>query len=339
MDASLEGQDGSTTETEVTETPNTEENNAEGSVTEDTSAGASGTEGELDADGKPIVAEWSPNFKFKYSEEGKKEQLEKEIDDLFKPLIKDANSEKTVKELFEKAHGLDLVKATNVKYKTQLDQIGDRWMKEVQPVMQGVQKLDAAVAKNDIRTVCDILGIDKKSVYKFVADELRYEEMSPADRKAVEAQRQAQTRAEQADNQNQDLVRQYQSTQVALRTLEMNQALNAPELSQIVKQFESACGPGSFKTEVIRAGQLAIATQKKDITVQEAINEVVKLYKPLLSGMAKTPPPGAGNPKAPAQKNVLPKIAGQNSSPARKEVSSLAELRELAKAANSVSLA
>src|SRR5688500_2643210 len=84
------------------ETPSTE---SESSVANDPAAEPAATPAPVAADtAQPAAPAYTPDFKVKIK--GK----EFEIDEMFRGLIKDADSEKKVKEFFEKAYGIDFVK-------------------------------------------------------------------------------------------------------------------------------------------------------------------------------------------------------------------------------------
>lgn len=279
------------------------------------------------ATGKPAAPAWQPNFKVKSYDK------EFEIDELFRGLIKDAETEKKVKEVFEKAYAIDVMKPKYQKAREENEKLRGSVEKEYQPLAKAVDEISALYAKGaasgELEGFFQKLQIPDEVLFKYVARRLDYTQLTPEQKAAYDRSVQAQSQTYQLEQQNQQLQAEVQTHQVQARTFEMNTVLAKPEVKEIADIVDSRLGPGTFQNEVIREGILAWKTQQKDLSAEEAATAVLNRIRPIVQ--AQLPPQGAGAQNPAAQRPpVIPTLKGQGTSPVKQMPKSIADLKKIA---------
>jgi hypothetical protein len=267
-------------------------------------------------------APYSPNFKFKVMEE------EKEFDEWLRPVVKDAETEKRVRELYEKAYGLDHVKAERQKIRDELKSVKT----EYDSVNSALSQLSEYVNKDDLHSFFRDLGIPEQKVLQYAIQRAQYSELPPEHRQQWDRQYEEKQRLYSLERQNQELQQTFQQQAVSQRMGELDSSLQRPEVMQIVQSFDSRVGkPGAFKEEVIKRGQYyASLPTPQDISVEQAVSEVLQLvgFQQQQSQQAAGAQSGT-QVVSPAGHPIIPNIKGRGTSPTKKVVRSIDDLRKL----------
>lgn len=342
-------EDITSTSTTTTDTMNTSEGSAQGAAS--TSIEAAGTQtGDTNENvpqgesvpgvqqpkepanaAETIIGEYTPNFKYKV----KKKDLE--FDDFFKSAIKNAEQEKKIRELHEKAFGLDEVKESRETYKKQLEE----WQGKYNQVDESLKHVGNLVRKKDFRTFFEVLNIPKQDIINYAIEELKYAEL-PADQKAVIDQQRMQEREYESKLTENQMLQQQMSQLVQQQTaFELSQTLAKPDIAQVVQAYDGRMGPQAFMNEVIKRGQYYEAVHKVSPPASQLVEEIVNLI-----GGAQASAPQVG--VAPSQvmqsqhsgsqaqqtKPVMTKFQGGSSkSPTKKVPQSLEDLRQMRQSA------
>lgn len=279
-------------------------------------------------DGTPAAPVFAPNFKFKVLDK------EHEIPEFLRGAVKDATTEKQLKELHEKAFGLDIVKPKYQETKKQLDQVRGTLEKQ----STELSRLGQLLEKNDLDSFFKALKISEEQVLRYALERVQYRELPLEQRLQVDAQMQERQRLGQLEQQTQTYEQQYYAEATRNKALQLDYSLEKPEVKSIADAFDTRLGtPGAFRAEVIKRGQLAFHTTGQDIPVDQAMKEVLALAGGVLpSGgnpAAQTQAPAAaqGSP-APVQPPIIPNVSGRGASPAKRAITSIADLRERARA-------
>ncbi len=300
-------------------------------VTSQNSLSQSSPAGEGVEAGAASSPAWSPNFKYKVYDQ------EKEFHKALHPVIKDAETEKMIRELYEKADGLDTVKPRFHKVREEYKSLQD----EYTGLQQTISGLGDMIRKGDLDNFFSAIELNPTKVFQWVLDKLNYNQLPPEQRQILDAKKQAEQQAMLYEQQNSQLQTQYQQALVQSRTVELETALTQPNVRAIADSFDARLGrPGAFKEQVINQGKLAWYSQGKDIPVMEAVSAVADMASKFIqtgqtNGIA---PQAVGDAmgQATAGMNtrqsppVIPNVAGKSNSPARKVVKSIDQLRELA---------
>jgi len=291
---------------ETVETPVVEETPAEEPAVE-----PAGDEPSVDA--PQAAAEYVPNLKYKVLDE------EREIDHpLFKQMVKDADTEKQVREIFEKAAGLDIYKN---KYST-LDTEHKRIAQEYGEVQEAVEQLKVYWA-NDKEKFFESMGIDPKQVYAWVQEKIKYLDLPQEQKELYDRERATRLRNVEIEQQHARYEAAIQKQQLQARSFELDQGIANPQVSQVAKTYDEIYGQGSFRQEVIKHGALEYQLRGQDVPVGEALSAVFAKAKALTDRLSS----GAA-PKV--EPKVIPTVRAGAGSPAKKRITSIDELKKLA---------
>jgi hypothetical protein len=278
---------------------------------------------------------YTPNFKFKVLDK------EHEIDPLFQQLIKDADTEKKIKELHEKAFGLDSVKVDRQMLKEKIEKHYEPLVQKHQGMIKSIAQIDKMVETGDYDNFFSALEIPEQKILEWAVKKAQLMSLTPQEQAAYNQQVQERNQLYQLQHQNAETQEQLFQMQVQARTAQLSQELSKPEILNAVTAFDTRAGmQGAFQNEVIKRGQF-YALQGKDISVEQAVKEVLALVGHVVQPGAGSQQPvgnGAGQggqapqQQTPAQKPpVIPNVGGQGTSPAKRVVRSLDDIRALAK--------
>ena len=254
----------------------------------------------------------------------------REIPERFRTLIKDADSEKEVKEIFSKAYGLEWHKPKYEENKKAYEKLTD----DHKNLVDGVGLVRKSYEKGDFDTFFDILQIPQEKVLQWVAGKVKYEELPPDQKRIIDERRAAEVRARDAETSYDTLQGEFQKQLVSLKEQTLGLAMGQPTVRQFAADFEKRLGQGSFRQEVIRRGQLAWQTRKIDLSPDQAIKEVMDLVgfqgsPQAQQGQTSTTPASV----APvARPKVIPNIGSGQAAPVKNKVKSIDELKKLANA-------
>lgn len=283
-----------------------------------------GAEGAVDAGAPPAAPEapaYVPNTKFKVMGQ------EKAFDDFLMPVIKDPDTEKKIRELYERSYGLDSVKGDREQLRAKLQEIEPSY-KELTTHLGRAQK---AIETDDFDTLEESLGVNEKTVLKWAHHIMKRHEM-PEDQKRLYAQsRESQRRLEQLEAEKEQWVQQQGSYATQQKEAELGSVMSRPDVSQAVQQFDNGMGyAGAFREAVINYGK-AHEVAGRDLSAEEAVEGVLKQLRVVNPNFGVLG--GQTNPNivTPSNKATLPNIKGTGTSPVKQKIKSLDDLRKLAK--------
>lgn len=291
------------------------------------------------------AAEFKPNFKLKVMDK------EMEIPEEFRSLIKDKESEKQVREIFEKAYGLDHAKPKHIQTQKELQEVRVQHQQvatRMQTWEANLGKLTKAAESSDpieFEQFLSFWKIPKEKLYEHTARLLQYDELDPATRAAEDQRKQEILRGRQAQEQLQAVQGQASSQAVQMRLGQVDQLITRPDISQVAREYDARRGNApTFKELVVERGQLAASRRGVDLSAEEAIREVMSLLGYEEAEESETPAasqaPQGQQPQAPittqpaAQRPkslpTLPTVgAGNGTAPVKKAPNSIADLKRM----------
>jgi len=297
----------------------------------DTSQAVSGStmsaDGQTDAGTQaPASTPYTPSYKFKVMDK------EHEIPEFLRPAITSAEHEKQLKELYEKAFGLDEVKAGREKVRGEYQS----FKQQVEPVMKTVQEASKlyqgalqAFEQGNVRggvfkaeEAFKQLGISDKFLQNYVFQKLQLEDL-PAHLKAdYNRQRELELQYAQMQQQMQEQQTYFQQMAVQTRTAELQQATSRPEVASIIQAFDQRNGPGSFHQEVITRGQMYWQMYQQDVPADQLVQEIINKY-----GLQAPPAAQPQASTAPKEVPVIPIVKSGSGSPAGRQFKSLDDIK------------
>lgn len=288
--------------------------------------------------GEPAPVQFAPNFKVKVMDQ------EYEIPENFRGLMKDADSEKQVREIFEKAHGLDVVKPRLQAIREKHQQL------EMQHagLVGDISELKEFYRAGDFESFFQKLNIPEEKILNWLVEKAKYSELPADQRQVYERQRQAELEARQLRKELTETQQTSQQIASQVKRQLLQVALARPDVSEFATAFDSRPGgkPGDFVNEVINRGELAWYTRQEDLLPDQAVQQVMSMYAgftpkaaqapaapaapaPQAQAAAPAPAPAAQKPKPP----VIPNVAGRsNAGGAKSKPRSIEDLKNLQKA-------
>lgn len=296
----------------VNETPQAEETSAPTTETE-------GSESTPEAGGESAAPAFTPNFDLTVNDQ------KFQIPEKFRALITDEMTQKEVREVFEKAYGLDYAKPRHEKLRTDFDD----YKGKTEPLLKSWGKLSKMYQEGDLENFFKGLQIPDNILAKYVLGRLNYNELTPEQKAAYDRQVSQREQTYMASEQAAHYQGEFEKMAVATRTLQLDTLLERPSIAQMREVYDGKIGAGKFRDAVVDYGFEVWKTTGKDIPVEEAVQGVWSRIAPFAQTPTVQPgqaPNGLIRPNTQG-KPVLPNIAGRGTSPAKTKVKTVEDIR------------
>jgi hypothetical protein len=300
-------------------------------------AAASGPGVATDGNSSAQANPYTPNFKFKWRNAETDAKVEQEFDDWAKQVVKDSETEKKVRELYEKAYGLDYVKPRFHKTREQLQTL----QKDYEGVRGSLQELGGYIKQGDFDSFFKALKISDDQIYNHVLNKLQYQQLPPEQRYEIDRRNQEVHRAQMLEKQNQAYQAQINEMKVQQGQAQLNSVLSKPEIQSVAQQIDQKKGEGSFIREVILRAAAREKIYGVSLTPEQAVKEVIDFHglgampngnaapQPIAQGMSQA---SQSQMSASNKPPVIPNVGGRNTSPAKQTPRSIADIKKLAEA-------
>lgn len=274
---------------------------------------------------------YQPNFNYVAAAQ------QKEIEEFWRPLIKDKESEERVKEFLTKYDAFDSVKESRNKIQEHYDSL----LSDYEAQAQVVNRVESALDRGDLSSAFRQLGLKDEDIFKWTQQRLQMMELPPEQRAQLEAAEQQRLQQFELEDERSYLEKQYQEQAVQVRTMQLDMVLNRSDVSQAAQAWDKATGEfGAFKNLVISEAQNTFHRTGQDLTPEQAVQQVMQRFGKLLpqqGGAGEVVPQAhtaqSQTPVAPLDKPVIPNINGKGASPIKKVPRSLDDLKKLQKEA------
>jgi hypothetical protein len=258
---------------------------------------------------------------------------EHEIDAFLKDVIKDADTEKKVKELYEKAFGLDVVKPRLTETRKELSEIKTQHT----ALLGQIDELRQDYARGDLDSFFQKLEVPEEKVLQWCLDKVQYQQLPPEQRQVLDARKSAEQRAWDAEKRAQMLEQQMHERVSSAQGTVLQVALERPDVKTFAEAFDAKVGkPGAFRDAVCDLGEYAHMKSggKSELTPEQAIQQVMQSYGVFIQAPSAMPAPQAPAPtpapQAQPQVPVIPNVGGRAASPTKPKVKSLDDIKKLA---------
>lgn len=315
-----------TATSQTSEATTTSASPASAPSTQQTSSAPSGvSEGmhsAADASAPPAMPAYTPNYKFKAYEK------EYEVDELFRPLIKDADTEAKIKALHSKAYALDPMKekleGTRKEY--------DGFRGTVEPKVRAYEQFNKILENKDWDTFFKKLGVPNEEIFSYVEKQLALMN-APADQRA-EYDRNIALR--QQAYQQEEQIRQYeamhQQQAVQTRHMQLDSLMSRPEVQKYAGAWDERAGNlGAFRQLVVDEAAAAFYATGQDWPAEQAVQHVLNKYGKVIASLGGQPTQAFGGQQQMAQQAppVIPHVAGRGTSPIKKVPKSLDDIKKM----------
>lgn len=264
------------------------------------------------------VPEYAPNFKFKVMDK------EHEIPEHFRSIIKDADSEKMAREIFEKAYGLDFVKPKYESLKTDYEKLQG----EYSPIKKDLGLLQQLLEKQDLGGFFSAFGLTDEQLIRHAMDRLEYHQLPPEKRQAMDQLQKQAYKSYSTEQELADLKAKQAQSELMQTAGELQMQLTSPHVQPIAESFNARAGqPDAFEKAIIAHAQNHYALHRQDLSVPQAIESFVRTFGLAASPQA-APQAAPASAQAFARPNTLPKVGSSTAAPVRSKVKSIDDIRK-----------
>lgn len=235
---------------------------------------------------------------------------EREFDDFVKPFVKSKDEEARLRDLYERAAGLDHFKEKVSKRDAELDRLRQEYAK-AQREREDLEFLKKTNPAKFFETV----GVDP---YEYAMQQVRLEEMGEEERKLYTQNSDLITEREQFRRELEELRKERQDLEQQRLKNEFQTALADPDVDVIRKQVND------FEQQVIEYGRIHHRLHGQDLSFKEAVDGVKKRYAHLFSNQPQARP-------QPTKRRVIPSIGNSAGSSAGQTIKSIDQLKEIYK--------
>lgn len=276
---------------------------------------------------------YSPDFKFRANNK------DHEIPELLRAAIKDEKAEKYIKDIFQKAYGIEPIKERLNSIREEHQQLRQAHYS----VMSQVQEARDAYQRNDMDTVFETLQISPEKVLQWAVQKVQLSQMPLEQRQAIENQRMAEKRAMMLEKQSSYSAQQAMEQQAQHLGQMLDLVLERPDYSAVAQAYDAKKSkPGAFRDLVIKIGESEHALSGKILTpleaAQKALDWLGETAQPAKPAAATPPAQNAQPPAMPAAelqktKTTLPNLANAGAkagaAPAKAKVRTLDDLKKV----------
>jgi hypothetical protein len=185
--------------------------------------------------------------------------------------------------------------------------------------------------------VLEKMGISEENLLRWAAKRVQYlTEMSQEERQRMDSELERERRLTSGDEAMARMQEHSMQTAIDLRHVQMDQTLNHPQVSGVAQAVDAKLGQGAFKQEVIALGAMLSEQYGQDIPVAQAVKAALQKWAPFAANQQPAAAPASTAPKG--NPPVIPHMKGSGTSPTRKVLGSLDELKKASMAAQMASV-
>jgi hypothetical protein len=218
---------------------------------------------------------YEPNYSYKVYDE------EREFDEWAKAALKaeglsNKETEQALRDLYARSGAFERQKKEygelRDKHKT-LKSDNSQLNDEVQELLY--------YADNEFGTFLNRLKIPKEKVFDYVQQQIEEEKLDPTQRARLQANRQAIVQSYESRREADRLRSQNEELNQSTFMMQLDHALNSPEVASYRQAFDKAYGADAFKNEALNVGRLYHLDNGHDTTPLAAILKTVDKYRKL----------------------------------------------------------
>lgn len=219
---------------------------------------------------------------------------------------------KEVRDVYERAYGLDGVKTSRDNFKTEVESLRPI-AQEYDTVKANLGLLSQHVQQGgDLEAVFNFMGIPTETVLQWVKGRIDEAELPPEQQARLQADRNAafnnailQQQLDRKDQQLNSITQQTQAAEIA----NLGQSLDSELVARVNQKF----GHDNAFNDVVRG---AMQSMGDGATVAQAMTQVIPKLRNLFPAETAAAPAQAGQPPAPAKpKPVIPNVQGSGKTP------------------------
>lgn len=259
------------------------------------------------------AAEFTPDFKYKHKDK------EFQMDDFWKPLVKDADSQKKVREVLEKVAGFEGHRAERVELKKTVES----WAPKVNLVEQVGTLLNTGKVE-DVETALEKIGVTDDELFAITKAKLERRKLPPEQRAMLEEKKRLQLENETLLSQTEEYKSRVAQEQATALNFQIDQVLISPDNQKFVSLYEKANGEGSFYDLMIEQGSFLSAQKGATVPPDQVFATIQKRFGGFM------PDPVEAHVQHQKKVKVIPRVSGSGASATKQAPTSIEGLRKLA---------
>lgn len=267
---------------------------------------------------EPAVAEFTPDFSYKFKGETR------EIPEYLRPLIKDEDTQKQIRNMVERAEAVELHKGKTSELESQLQEIVPmaNTLKEFQEAYQTAQ------SPAEHHELLNTVGYSDEMIKDVAREILKREQLPEDQRHLMQENKRVALEKRQLMNQNEQIAAQYNQALTRITQTEIGLELGKAEYNPLISAYEKTQGEGSFEKLFLERGSYYTDLNGGTLVPPtEVMSRIAKEFAPFLTAA----PVGELAGKQPAQvvttkQKTMPNIGSGNGSPAKSAINSLEDL-------------
>ncbi|MFN3454028.1 MAG: hypothetical protein ACK41T_03645 [Pseudobdellovibrio sp.] len=268
------------------------------------------------------------DFKFKYTGKigDKWGDVEGEIDESVRALIKSKEDEEKWKKYYSKVHGFDFVIDGREKARNELKQ----YREQASPILNYAQKASNAWKNKDYDTFFETIGVPNDVLQQYVLQKLQQSELPQEQQNLILQNRELTKQIEQFQEKLSEFEQNnIQNTRVSLYN-ELENEISKPEISNIVSAYNAKFGAGAFQEEITKRGHYIYSSENGRIArPSELVKDLVDRIT--FQSSQQTQNQNTITTQSPTQKPTIPVAQGGGTSPSGKVFKSLSDLESVRK--------
>lgn len=261
---------------------------------------------------KTAESPFTPDFKYVFQGQ------EKQLEDFWKPLVKDTESQKRVIDYIQRAEATEYHKTQSKSYQDKIS--------EYEPTIQTVAELEKLWESKDYESVLEKIGMTDDLLFEVARQKLERQKLPEDQRKVYEQNRTQRLENQKLVEENQKYQQAQMKEFVGRVEYQLDTELGKAEHQPLVSTYEKSNGSGSFRQMVIRRGsEECRARGVIDIPPAEIVGLVTKEFAPFLQAQAAQSVANREKPK------VIPNVGSGTGSPGKASYKSISDLKALHK--------
>jgi hypothetical protein len=276
---------------------------------------------EVDPNAPPA---FTPDWKYKVKDK------EFEIEPWAREGIKDEETYKKAKRLWERSHGLDEVLQSRDQLKSQYEGVQPT-VKEYNAIVKNLNEISHYYNEGDYDSFFEKLGISFEVLFNYVKSKHDRSQLAPEVQRELETARQIRVSNYNYEQRLKDLETSNQQSSIQARIQQLDSVISS-KAGDIANRFNEANGgnPNAFREYVVFRAQQLSREAERVLSTDEVVDRVREDVARLL-GVQSTASTTPAQPGAVGKPPVIPNVRAGAQSPVRQPPKSLDDLKNLAK--------
>jgi hypothetical protein len=262
----------------------------------------------------PVIPQWTLNPKFEVR------RKEHEIPEFLRGAITNPEHEKSVKDILQKALGLDFAKEAIAKFEGENKGYAEK-LSKYEPVMSRVNEITGFIKEGNagnpeaLERAFRDMGVSDDALLKYYQYRVQLNQMDPRAREAIEKRSTVERENEELRQKLQHFESTSEETQRNASLERIDRELASPAYQAAIQAFEKNNEGQSFRDFVIVTGGMLERRAKASGGAMPTINDAVNAAVRMIGGAAPQGPSTPTPPKINEKPPVIPNVPSGEATP------------------------